>query len=449
MGVPSIRQLIAATAVGALCFVTSVSQTIAAGLLRDPDIEYALSRLALPVLNAAGLSGSQVDILLVDDDGLNAFVVDASHIFITSGLLMRLQSAPAVQSVFSHEAAHIANGHLTRRFTNRGNANTAAGLGVLLALAAAAAGADGKAVGGIAIGTASSAQRVFLAHTRAEEASADQSGARFLSAAGIDPNSYVDVLNIFRGQEALSAVRQDPYMRSHPLTNDRIRAMKGYAAAFPAQGTPDAASEYWFQRARTKLSAFKRNPSWTLRQYKKNDKSELAELGRAIAYHKRADLAQAEAAMTTVLAKRPNDPFYLELLGQIRFENRDFDGAVSAYRAAHNAAPRHGLILAGYGRSLLTANTTSGNAQALKVLQQAYARDPRAPRMLRDLAMAYARAGQNGMASVTTAERYALSGRLSDAAIHAKRALATLPAGTSAARRADDILRAAPATKRK
>ncbi|MEE3069932.1 MAG: peptidase M48, partial [Pseudomonadota bacterium] len=54
----------------------------AVGLLRDPDIEHALTQLGTPVLNAAGLSPSRVQILLVDDQSLNAFVVDANHIFI-------------------------------------------------------------------------------------------------------------------------------------------------------------------------------------------------------------------------------------------------------------------------------------------------------------------------------------------------------------------------------
>ena len=115
----------------------------AVSLLRDPDIEHALDRLARPVLEAAGLGATRTDIVLVDDRSLNAFVVDRGTIFIHSGLLLKMDTAAMLQAVIAHEAAHIANGHLTRRPVNLRNARTAAGIG--MALAAAAAVASGRA----------------------------------------------------------------------------------------------------------------------------------------------------------------------------------------------------------------------------------------------------------------------------------------------------------------
>ena len=148
-------------------------------LLRDADMEYALSQIAAPVLKSAGLSASRTKILVVDDGTLNAFVVSNDAIYINSGLIGRMDTAAMLQAVIAHEAAHIANGHITRRMTNLGNARTVASLGTALAVIAAAAG-GGEAAGAIAIGTQSAAQRAFLSHTRAEESSADQSGARYL-----------------------------------------------------------------------------------------------------------------------------------------------------------------------------------------------------------------------------------------------------------------------------
>ncbi|MGA1234656.1 MAG: peptidase M48, partial [Lutimaribacter sp.] len=53
----------------------------AASLIRDPDIENALSELAQPVLLAAGMPSSGTRILVVNDPALNAFVIDTQHIF--------------------------------------------------------------------------------------------------------------------------------------------------------------------------------------------------------------------------------------------------------------------------------------------------------------------------------------------------------------------------------
>ena len=113
---------------------------------------------------------------------------------------------------------------------------------------------------------------------------------------------------------------------------------------------------------------------------------------------------------------------------------------MQAYARAVELAPREPLILAGYGRALLANDTRSGNAQALEVLNRARARDPFNPRLLRDLALAHARLGQNGLASAATAERYALLARFEDARIHANRASGLLPQGSPGWLRAQDVL---------
>ncbi len=417
----------------------------AVGLLRDPDIEHALTQLGTPVLNAAGLSPSRVQILLVDDQSLNAFVVDANHIFIHAGLLARLDSAAQLQSVIAHEAAHIANGHMARRLGNLRTARTAAGLGVALAVAAAASGA-GSAAAGLAVGTQSSAQRVLFSHTRAEESSADQSGVRYLVSAGVDPAAASEVLDIFRGQEALSVSNQDPYARTHPLTRDRQRALDGYAAAYADRPKTDpTTANYFFARAQGKLTAFTRAPSWTLRRAKSSATEDIRLMREAVAHHRKPDPKKAIATIDKLVALRPDDPFVHELRGQILLESRNFAAAANAYGKAVSLAPNNALILGGYGRALLALGQAQYDRKAQEVLERARSRDSADARILRDLGQAYARVGQPGLASLATAERYALSGRLQDAAIHANRASGLLARGSSPWQRAQDVLTAAKA----
>ncbi len=411
-------------------------------ILRDPDIEHAIGELARPMINAAGLSPARVKVFVVHDSALNAFVVDADHIFLHSGLILKMQDASELQAVIGHELAHIANGHLARRALNLRSAKGAAAMGLVLSAIAAASGA-GEAAGGLALGIASSAGRVFLSHTRAEEASADQSGMRFMAQAGIDPQGMVEVLEIFRGQEVLSASRRDPYLLSHPLNRDRLRSVKAMAATLEDRTRARPEDDYWFARARGKLEAFIRAPQSVERRIARSDNSDLARMRRAIALHRRPKPDDAIAEIAALVAMKPNDPFYAELQGQILLESRRFDAAIGAYGRAARLAPKNALILAGYGRALLAVDTNSGNKQALDVLRRAYQRDPLSPRLLRDLGMAYARAGQPGMASLVTAERYALIGRLRDAATHAKRAQGLLGRGSAGWNRAEDILHAA------
>ena len=416
-------------------------QAQAATLLRDADMEYALRQLAEPVLTAAGLSASSVKVLVIKDDRLNAFVVDHNHIFIHSGLLLKMSSAEQLQSVLAHEAAHIANGHIQRRYQNLRTAKSISGLGLALAVAAAAAGADGNAAAGIGIGITGSANRVFTSHTRAEESAADASAIRYMIAAQANPKAFMEVLDIFRGQELVGEHRRDPYARTHPLTRDRLRAVKALtqgAKPIPA----NAKSAYWFERAQGKLSSFLRAPSWTLRRAKSSSFKDVMLMRQAVAYHRKPDTTKALQNIQALIAQRPNDPYVHDLHGQILLESRRANEAVNAYARASKLAPRNALILGGHGRALLAAGRPR---QALSILEKARARDFSDPRILRDLANAYAQSGKTSMASLVTAERYALSARFKDALIHAKRAAGQLPNGSTAWRRAQDVISAAEA----
>jgi len=418
----------------------------AQSLIRDAEIEYALRKLAQPIFAAAGLNGNHIKILVINDSSLNAFVADNQHMFIHSGLILKLKTAEELQAVIAHEAAHIANGHISRRLANMRSAKTAAGLGMLLSLAAGVASGNTAAGAGAAAGAVSSAQRAFLSHTRSEESSADQSGARFMARAGIDPHAMVKVLDIFSGQEVLSASRMDPYALTHPLSRDRLRAVKGYAAAYTPQGKPDPNAGYWYARARGKLGAFIRNSNWGLREARKTSYKDVALMMKAVAYHQMPNVKKALKAVDALVKARPTDPYAHELRGQILLESRKFNAAAAAYAKAVSLAPREPLILAGYGHALLA----QGNVKkALSVLEKARARDPQDEHMMRDLAMAYAKTGNNGMASLATAERYALRGRLKDAALHAKRAAGLLPRGSAGWNRAQDVLRAAQAVEKR
>jgi len=423
--------------VASLLFCLISAQPVAAlTLLRDADIEYGLSELALPVLRAAGLNALRVRVLVVNDSHFNAFVVDSQTIFVNYGLILKTDNAAMLQAVIAHEAAHIANGHIARRMGNMQSARTLAGLGLALAVAAAAAGA-GEAAAGLAIGTQSSALRGFLKHTRAEEAAADRSAASYLQLAGISLQGLIDLHSAFAGQELLSVSRQDPYMQSHPLSRDRIRAAQDFVAANGDTAPPNPNADYWFARIRGKLSAFTRAPKWTMRRAASEQSRDIRLMREAVAYHRDHNLAAARRSINAAIKIRPDDAYYYDLKGQIEMENRKWASAVSAYETAKGLAPREALIWGGYGRALMAAGQTKAGLEAL---EKARSRDFRDARLLRDLSLAYAKTGQNGMAALVTAERFALQGEFQDAGRHARRASALLPTGSPPWQRAEDVL---------
>lgn len=434
MAIPNLILSLRLAAFVSLITCAQIAQ--AAGLLRDSDIEEGLSRLAAPVLIAAGLSPVSTKVLVVDDDRLNAFVIDRRHIFLHSGLILRSKTPEMLQSVIAHEAAHIANGHIARRRQALQLSRNAANFGTALAVAVGAASGSGKAATGIALGVRGSATRKFLSHSRAEESSADQSALGYMVRSGINPMGMVDTLDMFVGQENLVVGRQDPYVRSHPLTRDRVRSVETMAMAHDDLPS-DPKMVYWHARVVGKLSAFQRAPSWTLGRVKDSHSEDIKHMRSAIAHGRAGNLTSAIQSIDRALALRPDDPFYQDLKAELYMRNRAFSDSAREYKKAHDLRPKDTIILAGYGRALLADGKFS---QALDILEQARVRDFRNSALLRDLGVAYSKLGKHAMASLVTAERYALRGRVKDAKMHANRAAAGLPVGSPSWQRAQDVI---------
>lgn len=423
------------------CAVASTSlQAQARGLIRDSEIERTLRMMSEPILQAAGLTPSSVEIYILNNRALNAFVTGGRRIFLNTGLIIELETPEELQGVIAHEAGHIAGGHQARRAINLRNAEGPALVGLLVAIAAGAA-AGGDAGTALAAGSQSVLQRSFLRYNRGEEASADQAGLSYLERAGIDPSGLLRVIETFRGQEVLSIGNIDPYVLTHPLGTERMALMERRVSALSGRQWPENASrDYWHARMRAKLEGFLLSEERVLNNLADEPETEFTLYAKAIALHRVPDTSNALATVDKLIAKRPNDPFYIELKGQILLESVRASEAVEYYRKAVQLAPDEPLIKAGLGRSLLQLNTGSANAEALKVLQAARDDDLADASALRDLALAYQRAGDDGMATLATAERYALDGDVKDAVRQARRAQRILKQGSPGWLRAQDIL---------
>ena len=416
----------------------------AQSLIRDAEIEQTLRLIADPVLRAAGLGTSRVNLYIVNNRELNAFVAGGDNIFLHSGLLAKLDGVAEIQAVIAHEAAHITGGHLARRNLKLRSTNTAAGIGALLAVLAAVGG-SGEAAVAIGSGSQEALRRNLLAHSRAEEASADQAGLNYMVGASADVQAMLRVLKLFRGQELLSNNRMDPYVRTHPLWSDRFRLLEDRIASAPKGKPPSDTLKYWHARMVAKFDAFQLPPARILKNTKGN--GEIATLSRAIAYHRLPNTKKSEAAVNALVKARPKDPFYWDLKGQFAIENGKAADAIRAYRQAVSLAPKSPLLLAGLGRALVAEGSNAAVREALSVLETSNRLDRANAQVLRDLGRAYAMTGQKGRASLATAERFALQTRFKDAEIHAKRAAGVLPEGTPAWRRAQDILKMAARMK--
>lgn len=410
-----------------------------ASIIRDAEVERSLKQLARPLLRASGVPLS-TEILIIDARSMNAFVIGRT-VFLHSGLIERVEDPAMLQAVIAHELGHITGGHIVQRYNQARSTSSALALGLVLggALAASGEGEAGAALGSL---TAETVQRHYLSFSRAQESAADQSGLRYMRAAGLDLQGVMRVFDLFRGQEALSASRRSAYTLTHPLWGERVSAMKAQVAASQG-GEISTHDQYWFGRMRAKFQGFMGNPAANLRRVGAKDMSEPARLLRAISYHRLPDPKSALREVNALIALRPNDPFYHELKGDFLLVTRDVAQALSAYERALALAPEEPLLKAALARAYLARGGTADPRKARALLEDVYRLDQRDPRMLRDLATAYAQTGEPALASLAIAEHHAILGQFEAAALHAKRARAILGEGSRAALKAEDILAAA------
>ena len=412
----------------------------ALSLIRDAEIEATLGRMTAPVLRAAGYTPEAVSLYLVNNRSLNAFVAGGNNMFLHTGLITELDTPEQLIGVIAHETGHLAGGHQARRSMALRNAEGPALIAMVAGLLAGAAAGSPEAAVGLSAGSQGALQRAFLRYNRGEEAAADQAALRYLEQVGVDPRGLLEVLETFRGQEVFQAGNRDPYVLTHPLSSERMALLERKVEEADVPREPDPEREYWFARMQAKLEGFLDPPRRVLSRREGEAETEPVLYARAIAYHRLPAPGDALAALDRLLEIRPDDPYYLELKGQVLFESGRAAEAVPLYRRAMRAAPDQPLIKTGLGRALLALDTPDANAEALAVLKEARAANRSDPAALRALATAHARAGEEGMAALATAERFALTGNVRDAQLHARRAEARLAQGSPGWLRAQDIL---------
>ena len=426
----------------ALAVLLLAAQPAAAqSILRDAETEALLDDMSAPLIKAAGLEPENVDIVLINDPSVNAFVAGGQAVYINSGLINAADTANEVQGVIAHELGHVAGGHAVFNMGAKSATNISL-LSLLLGAAAAAAG-GGEAALGVLMAGQQAAMGKFLAFNRSQEASADAAGAQYLSTAGITGQGSIEFFRKLQNMEYRYGYyprEGDEYGRSHPMTQDRISTLTDTYEKDPAWSKPsDPEIERRFKRAKAKLFGYLAKPAETHRTYPDYMTGVPARYARAYAFHKEAKLGQAMAQANSLLLEEPDNPYFLELKGQILLESGKPEDALAALRRATELTGNQPLIATLFGHALIATENRENFAEAEIVLKAAVARDRLNPFAWYQLGVVYAGNGDIARARLASAEQQVLSRRMAMALQSAKAAEAALPKGSPDWLRAQDI----------
>ncbi|MFM7025758.1 MAG: M48 family metalloprotease [Limnohabitans sp.] len=212
---------------------------IARELYRDPDyiedavLDEYIQRLWLPLVDAAVARGELSPelrerfawrVLLGKDRTVNAFALPGGYLGVHLGLIAVVTSRDELASVLAHELSHVTQRHIARSMDAQGRM-TPVVIGSLI-LGALAASKNPQATQALIVGGQAAAVQSQLSYSRDMEREADRVGFGVMSEAGFDPRGFVTMFGKLQQAAGVNDNGAFPYLRSHPLTTERIADMQ-------------------------------------------------------------------------------------------------------------------------------------------------------------------------------------------------------------------------------
>ncbi len=442
----AIGRLLALIAALSLCVQPAAAQSV----LRDAETEALFRDASAPIFRAAGFNPQAIDLVLLNDGSINAFVAGGQAIYIHSGLVGAADDVNELQGVIAHELGHITGGHIVRFDEGLKPATGITVLSLLLGGLAAAAGSAEAAMGVFMAGQ-QAAMGKFLAFSRAQESSADAAGAKFLADAGISGRGSIEFFKKLQNLEYRYgySARSNPdaeFYRTHPMTADRLATLLDTYQQDPAWNKPSPPDlQARFLRVKAKLYGYLADPQDTLRAYPEYLTDVPARYARAYAFHKDAYPDKALAESRALIASDPDNPYFLELEGQILLESGRPAEAIAPLRKAVALTDNAPLIATTLGHALIATDDQANYAEAEKVLRAAIVRDKENPFAWYQLGVVYEARGDSARARLASAEQQLMTGQIPAALRSAEAAESALPKGTPDWLRAQDIAMSARA----
>jgi predicted Zn-dependent protease len=379
--------------------------------LDDPELNDYLNVLGGKL--AAAVPGARQDFEFfgLSDPSINAFALPGGFIGVHSGLLTASETESEVASVLAHEIAHVTQRHLARLLGAQQQMQLPTMIGMAAALLLGRSRPD-LAGGAIAAaqGAAVSAQ---LGYSRDFEREADRVGFQTLAASGFDVRAMAI---FFEKMQRYSRLLDDgsfpSYLRSHPVTTERIADVQNRAAGEPYR---QHASSLEYQLVRAKLRADVGDAREAVVHFVgvvrdgRHASEFAAHYGLASALLRAKAPREAQAEVVRLRAAGTESSMIETLDARVRLALGDGAGALTVLKAAYTRYPHRRPVLYAY---LETLHDLGRYQDALALLAEPLRLYPRDTRLHEARAKAYAGLGKRLLQHQALAEVYVLQGSL-------------------------------------
>lgn len=378
--------------------------------LDDPVAETYLNQLGYKLVSVSARNQREFTFFVVDDPTINAFALPGGNIGVHTGLLLATESESELASVIAHEIAHVTQDHMARMVAAQSQSYWPTMAALALALLASRSNPN---VAGAAIAsTQAYSIQNQLSFTRDFEREADRLGYDMLARAGFDPHAMSAFFERLQRANRFYDSSAPAYLRTHPLTSERIADMEARSESAPYHQVEDSLD---FQLVRARLRAREDNPADTLLaararfKDKRYSNETAARYGLVVALLRARQFAEAETETQKLLAAKTGNALIQLQAAQVAYAAGNSTLALQRYQAGARNFPGYRPLQYGYIDALLTAGQ---NNEALAQTDKQLALYPDDRRLWQLAAKTHAQLGHRLLSYRAQAEATALTGNL-------------------------------------
>lgn len=389
-------------------FLREVRQS--ARLVTDAEVESYIQSLGQRLASHSDNASQAFTFFVIDDPRINAFAGPGGVIGMHSGIILNSDNESEVAGVMAHEIAHVTQRHLARQFEEASRYRLPTAAALLGAILVGIANRDAGAAAIAGISGLNTQNRINF--TRMNEEEADRIGMRVLAKAGYDPRAMPSFFEKLQQLSRYSQSGAPEFLRTHPLTSDRIADSRARAERFPP-GQFTNSTAYELARSKLRVDSFKTPGEAVLALRKALERAPNAKrqmplrYGLAYAYINNNDFPLARRQIDILLRDKPEDSAYLLLAARLETQKGDYEAAFRIYEQAYGLYPDYRPVIMAYSRALLDVKRAKKARAVLKDYERQQAHDLRSYSLL---GQAEAMLGNEIEVAILQAEYYYLAG---------------------------------------
>ena len=380
------------------------------GVMEDPLVNEYINEIGRQIAAQSNDGSHSFEFFVVEDERINAFAMPGGFIGVHSGLLEATRNEDELAGVLAHEVAHVTQRHIARAIhanQRQGLLTTAMMLGAIIL---GATGSSDAMMAGMAVAQGTAAQQQ-INFTRSNEHEADRIGIGALADAGYDPHGMASFFEVMaRQQPASPEMRAPEFLRTHPVTTDRIAEARARAQDYPRVQSSDS-TNYGIVRARLIVGRYN-TAAAAVAFYERRDyenQTDIEKYGRAIAYQRAGRNDDAKQIFADLVANDQKVIAYYIGLGQTQLQLEQYAAGVTTFEQAVELFPRNVPLVVMYSEQLILLGRAN---EAHDLLLDLLNNVPPTLEQVRLIARAASDAGDNAEAYYYMSEYRLMSGDL-------------------------------------